>query len=232
MSNSLPPHGLHRPRNSPGQNTGVGSLSLLQGLFPTQGSNPGLPYCRRILYQLSHKGSPSKMNLIVPTLEWKPSYLHTGSAWLGSWLQPWTPPSWGSRSFWSLETWGSYLLFITSAKYCGCLPTWPRTNVKVKRPTKHLAVTTYFSDITIVNFGRDLPFLHDSLSSGLWWASHQHAAFILYLISYLFSLHCSPRKSPSSMCHPDTLAIIMAPSLRSTLTAIVHIPWLLYSPIY
>ena len=36
----------------------VGSLSLLQGIFPTQGSNPGLPHCRRILYQLSHKGSP------------------------------------------------------------------------------------------------------------------------------------------------------------------------------
>jgi len=43
-----------------GQNTGVGSLSLLQGVFPTQGSNPGLPHCRQILYQLSHKGSPSK----------------------------------------------------------------------------------------------------------------------------------------------------------------------------
>ena len=41
-----------------GQNTGVGSLSFLQGAFPTQGSNPGLPHCRQILYQLSHKGSP------------------------------------------------------------------------------------------------------------------------------------------------------------------------------
>ena len=40
------------------QNTGVGSLSLLQGIFPTQGSNPGLLHCRWILYQLSHKGSP------------------------------------------------------------------------------------------------------------------------------------------------------------------------------
>ena len=40
------------------QNTGVGSLSLLQGIFPTQGLNPGLPHCRQILYQLSHKRSP------------------------------------------------------------------------------------------------------------------------------------------------------------------------------
>ena len=46
------------PWNSPGQNIGVGSLSLLQGIFPTQGSNPGLPHCRWVLYQLSHKGSP------------------------------------------------------------------------------------------------------------------------------------------------------------------------------
>ena len=46
------------PWDSPEQNTGVGSLSLLWGIFPTQGSNPGLPHCRWILYELSHKGSP------------------------------------------------------------------------------------------------------------------------------------------------------------------------------
>ena len=57
-SDSLQPHGLCGPWNSPGQNTGVGSLSLLQGILPTQGSNPGLLHCRWILYQLSHKGSP------------------------------------------------------------------------------------------------------------------------------------------------------------------------------
>ena len=45
------------------QNTGVGGFSLLQGIFPTQGSNTGLPHCRWISYQLSHKGSPR-------TLEW------------------------------------------------------------------------------------------------------------------------------------------------------------------
>ena len=45
MSHSLRPHGLYSPWNSLGQNTGVGSLSLLQGIFPTQGSNPGLPHC-------------------------------------------------------------------------------------------------------------------------------------------------------------------------------------------
>ena len=57
VSDSLRPQGLYSPWNSLGQNTGVGSLSLLQGIFPTQGLNPGLPHCRQILYQLSHKGS-------------------------------------------------------------------------------------------------------------------------------------------------------------------------------
>ena len=46
------------PWNSPGQNTRVGNLSLLQGIFPTQGSNPGLPHCRQILYYPSPQGSP------------------------------------------------------------------------------------------------------------------------------------------------------------------------------
>ena len=58
VSDSLRPHGLYSPRNSPGQNTGVGCLSVLQGIFPTQGLNSGLLHCRQILYQLSHKGSP------------------------------------------------------------------------------------------------------------------------------------------------------------------------------
>ena len=58
MSDSLQPHRLYSPRKSPGQNTGVGSLSRLRGIIPTPGSNPGLLHCRWILYQLSHKGSP------------------------------------------------------------------------------------------------------------------------------------------------------------------------------
>ena len=57
VSDSLQPHGLFSPWNSPDQNTGVGSLSLLQGFFPTQGLNPGLLHCRQILYQLSYQGS-------------------------------------------------------------------------------------------------------------------------------------------------------------------------------
>ena len=57
VSDSLWRYGLYRPWNSLGQNTEVGNLSLLQGIFPTQASNPSLLHCGQILYQLSHKGS-------------------------------------------------------------------------------------------------------------------------------------------------------------------------------
>ena len=62
--------------NSPGQNTGVGSRSLLQWILPIQGSNLGLTHCRRILYHLSHQGSPltpegTYMDPAVSSLEWK-----------------------------------------------------------------------------------------------------------------------------------------------------------------
>ena len=55
MSNSLLPYGLYSPWNYTGQNTGEGSCSLLQGIFPTQGLKPGLLHCRQTLNQLSHQ---------------------------------------------------------------------------------------------------------------------------------------------------------------------------------
>ena len=66
MSDSLRPHGLYSPWNSLGQNTRVGSYFLFQRIFPTQGWNPGLPHCRRILYHLSYQGSPSYELCIRP----------------------------------------------------------------------------------------------------------------------------------------------------------------------
>ena len=69
MSDSLWPHGLYSPWNSLGQNTGVGSLSLLQRIFPTQELNPGLLHCRQILHQLSPQGNTAILLswVIVPT---------------------------------------------------------------------------------------------------------------------------------------------------------------------
>ena len=61
------------PWNSPSQNTGVGSHSLLKGIFPTQGSNPGFPHCRQIMYQLSHQGSslfPRVCSNSCPLSQW------------------------------------------------------------------------------------------------------------------------------------------------------------------
>ena len=62
VPDSLRPHGLQSTRflcpwDFPGKDTGVGCHFLLQGIFPTQGSNPGLLHCRQILYRLSYKGS-------------------------------------------------------------------------------------------------------------------------------------------------------------------------------
>ena len=72
MDCSLP--GFSVCGDSPGKNTGVGCHALLQGIFTTQGSNPGLPHCRRILYQLSQKRSPR-------ILEWVAYPFSRGSSW-------------------------------------------------------------------------------------------------------------------------------------------------------
>ena len=66
--------------NSPGQNARVSSLSLLQGIFPTQGSNPGLLHCRQILCKLSHKGRPR-------ILEWVAFPFSRGSSLPRNWTR-------------------------------------------------------------------------------------------------------------------------------------------------
>ena len=72
--------------NSPGQNTRVGSLSLLQGIFPTQRSNPGLPHCRRILYQLSNQGSNARDLGLIPRSGRSPDQgMATHSSGNGEW---------------------------------------------------------------------------------------------------------------------------------------------------
>ena len=77
---SLQTHGLFSPWNSPGQKNGVGSLTLLQGIFSIQGSNPGLLHCRQILYLLSHQGSPR-------ILEWVTFPFSRGSSQPRDWIQ-------------------------------------------------------------------------------------------------------------------------------------------------
>ena len=106
-SDSLWPHGLYSPWNSLGQNTGVGNLSFLQGIFPIQWSNPGLPHCRWILYQLSHKGSPGPMVTLCLTF----------------WC--WTFPRWLHYFIFS-SLWGFQFLYIlVDTCYCWCFWLYP-----------------------------------------------------------------------------------------------------------
>ena len=87
MSDSLQPHGLYSLWNSPGQDTRVGSLPLLKEIFPTQGSNPGLPHCRQILYHVAtreaHKPYPSIMNTLLPqtAAKWEIPVLGHTKSW-------------------------------------------------------------------------------------------------------------------------------------------------------
>ena len=115
MSDSLQPHGLYTTWSSPGHNTGVGSLFLLQGIFSTQGLNAGLLHCRQILYQLSHKGSPRILEWIAYPFSSRPYWARnrtevsciagrfiTNWAIRGARMLQWVamPSSWGS-SWWN-----------------------------------------------------------------------------------------------------------------------------------
>ena len=88
-SHGLKPTSLLCSWGSPGKNTGVGCLFLLQGIFPTQGSNPDL-HCRQILYQLSHQESPLLLNLDIKrkTRDWLEKAMATHSSTL-AWKIPW-----------------------------------------------------------------------------------------------------------------------------------------------
>ena len=136
MSYSLQPHGLYSPWNSLGQNTGVGSLSLPQGIFPIQRSNAGLLYCRQILYQLSHKRSSG-------VLEWVAYPFSNGSSQSRNWTNVYCITggfftNWGTREefarteanssrlgyFWSLYSQDKIKAFFRTQNRCftACLP--------------------------------------------------------------------------------------------------------------
>ena len=83
--------------DSPGKNTEVGCHALLQGIFPTQGSNPGLPDCRWILYHLSHQGSQG---------EGKGSCIYFGKIKLPKGLHPILYAVLGCLHFTVFVTWG------------------------------------------------------------------------------------------------------------------------------
>ena len=110
VSNSLRPHELYSPQNSPGQNTVEGNLSLLQGIFSTQGLNPGLPQCRRMLYRLSHKGSPRILDWVAYPFSSRSSQSRN-----------WTGVSCIAGGFFDLPTIPLKLFSISSIRLCGFL---------------------------------------------------------------------------------------------------------------
>ena len=93
----LQPTRLLHPWDFPGKSTGVGCHCLLQRIFPTQGSNPGLPHCRQSLYHLIHQGSPRFLDLVVypfsrnladPRIELGSPALQADSLQLSYWGSP------------------------------------------------------------------------------------------------------------------------------------------------
>ena len=96
LSDYLWPHGLY-PRNSPGQNTGVGSLSLLQGSLLTQGPNPDLLHCRWILYQLIYEGTPTSGSFQMSQLFTSGDQIigvSASTSVLQRYIQDWFPLRW------------------------------------------------------------------------------------------------------------------------------------------
>ena len=104
LSDFLWLHELYSPWNSPGQNTGVGSLSLLQGILPTQGSNPGLAHCRWILYELSHKGSPRILEWVAISFSRESCQPRDQSQ--VSWIAGRFFTVWATREYYQTHTWG------------------------------------------------------------------------------------------------------------------------------
>ena len=137
VSDSLPPHGLYNPWNSPGQNTGVGSHFLPQGSFPAQQLNSGIPYCRQILYQLSHQGSPRILEWVaypfpadLPDPGIKLGSLHC--RWVLHQLSYQGSPAHYSKCFQFLSH-----IMITTASWSMCTTTHISSDGKIIRQSLH-----------------------------------------------------------------------------------------------
>ena len=144
MSDSLQTHGLYSPWNSPGQNTAVRSCSLLQGIFPTQGSNPGLWHCRQILCQLSPKGSPRILEWVAYPFSYRSSQPRnqTGVSCIAgrfftSWATREAPPKMGttgnSKSKSSIQIVFSNLLTFFLGYFSTYVQTWTHTHTHPKQ---------------------------------------------------------------------------------------------------
>ena len=148
MYDSLRPHGLYSPWNSLGQNTGVGSLFLPQGIFPTQGWNPGLPQCRQILYQLSHQGSPRILEWVAYPFSQPRNQTRVFSI-AGGFFTSWAIKEALNRMAWykfplssSPFTWGLRYIFCKKLLFCG-----------LKTVITYVIVNTVFQISTVYRLG-------------------------------------------------------------------------------
>ena len=109
--------------DSPGKNTRVSCHALLQGIFPTQGSNPGLPHCRQILYHLSHQGNPGSIYLNKTIIQ-KDTCTPMFRAALFTIAKTWKKPKCPLRDEWIKKMWYihtmDYYSAIKGRKSCLC----------------------------------------------------------------------------------------------------------------
>ena len=121
VSDSSRLHGLYTPWHSPGRNTGVGSLSLLQGIFPAQGLNPGLLHCRRLAHE---EGIFRNLTLIASMFIHLEKKMATHSSIL-VWRIPWTEEPGGLQSMGSHRVshdWATDHTFIHQVEWLKSLP--------------------------------------------------------------------------------------------------------------
>ena len=156
---------IYSPRNSPGQNTGVGNLSLLQEIFPTQGLNPSLPHCRQIL---SHRGSP-----II--LEWVVYPFSSGS----SWPRNPTGVSWIVGRFFTNWAIREATFFSESEILCNCFP-------DIKKSSK---ASDIFFPPNISISSNIYPFVKPKLCNyliNLSWCEQPNKVIFFITLNYLF----------------------------------------------
>ena len=106
------PPGSSVPGDSPGKNTGVGCHALLQGIFPTQGSNPDLLNCGQFLYHLSHQGSPKMLEWVAYPFSRGPSWPRNQtrvSCIAGRFLISWATRE-DPKAFIELQFWNNFIL--------------------------------------------------------------------------------------------------------------------------
>ena len=175
--------GLYTPWNSPGQKTGVRSLSLLHGIFPTQGSSPGLLHCGRILYQLNHKGSPGQpkkkpeLHTELPQLPWASTQPRKDPVLMyyteHQYQDTWIHPTFSSTCIALLQNIYSHGVEVISLKF-NWFQTFLATESQCLKHIKKKKVLRYFNILLWMENDRALDYFNDRsfFCRGAWALEH------------------------------------------------------------